>query len=102
MSDGHRGSGSRPRRRCFACSEPIPRGRKTCPHCEQIQPSGVLSLGLAVVGVFALLIGFLVGTFSVGMSSVSGYVIAVVGLALVVGSYNRYLDVRAAKRGRVR
>lgn len=93
---------SRARRHCFACGEPISRGTKTCPHCEEVQPSGVLSIVLATVGVFAFLIGFLVGMFSIGMSSIVGFVIAIVGLALAVGSYSRYLDIQAAKRGRLR
>lgn len=78
------------------------RNARTCPHCGEVQPSGVLSLVLAVVGVFALLLGFLVGTFSAGTSSLVGYVIAIVGFALAVGSYSRYLEIRAAKYGRIR
>lgn len=78
------------------------RGTNKCPHCEKMQPSGVLSLLLAVVGIFALVIGLIVGLGSGGMSSIVGFTIAIIGLGLAVGSYTRYKDIQAAKYGRVR
>lgn len=87
------------RSRCSSCGEPVPRQSKVCPHCGSIQPSHLLLFGLIGIGFFVLLFGGLIALFSVGLEQLFGFLIAVVGLAMMFGGYTSYLD-RTAGRDR--
>jgi len=88
------------RRRCVECREPVPADARVCSHCRAIQPSPLLDVGVVAAGVFALLFGVVFALMTVGSSRLLGFVLLVVGFALTVGGYTRYLDRQAASRRR--
>ena len=86
--------------RCVDCREPIASDARVCPHCEAVQPSPLVDVGVAVAGVFAFAFGLLLAMLTVGTTRLAGFLLLVVGFGLAVGGYTRYLDRQAASRAR--
>ncbi|MFW6317311.1 MAG: zinc ribbon domain-containing protein [Halorubrum sp.] len=91
---------SRDRIRCVDCREPIPSDARICPHCETVQPSPLVDVGVVVAGVFAFAFGLLLAMLTVGTSRLLGFILLVVGFGLGVGGYTRHVDRRAGRRAR--
>lgn len=86
--------------RCVECREPIAKHARICPHCEAVQPSPLVDVGIVVAGVFAVLFGAVLALMTLGVSRLVGFVCLVVGVGLAVGGYTRYLDRQAVRRAR--
>ncbi|WP_435074083.1 zinc ribbon domain-containing protein [Halorubrum sp. HHNYT27] len=91
---------SRDRVHCVDCREPIPSAARVCPHCEAVQPSPLVDVGVVVAGVFAFAFGLLLAMLTVGTSRLTGFLLLVVGFGLAVGGYTRHLDRQAGRRAR--
>ena len=91
---------SRDRVHCVDCREPIPSDARICPHCETVQPSPLLDVGVVVAGVFAFVFGAVLALMTLGATRVLGLGLIVAGFGLTVGGYTRYIDRQAGRRGR--
>lgn len=91
---------SRDRIHCVDCREPIPGDARICPHCEAVQPSPLVDVGVVVTGVFAFAFGLLLAMLTVGTSRLVGFLLLVVGFGLGVGGYTRHVDRQAGRRAR--
>jgi hypothetical protein len=91
---------SRDRVHCVDCREPIPSDAQICPHCETVQPSPLLDVGVVVAGVFAFVFGVILALMTLGTTRMLGLGLIVVGFGLAVGGYTRYVDRQAGRRGR--
>lgn len=87
---------------CLSCGEPLSEDARLCPNCGELQPSPMLALLLGFVGIFGILIGVVLGAFTLGLSRMFGLSMVLVGVALVVGGYTSYLDAQAQRRRRAR
>lgn len=90
----------RDRVRCIDCREPIPSDARICPHCNSVQPSPLLDVGLVVIGVFALLFGVILAMMTLGTSRLLGFTLIMLGFGLATGGYTRYIDRQAERRAR--
>lgn len=88
--------------RCLSCGEPLHEDARRCPNCGEFQPSPILALLLGFIGVFGILVGGLLGAFTLGLSRMLGLSMVLVGVALIVGGYTSYLDAQAQRRRRAR
>ncbi|ESS11035.1 MAG: hypothetical protein A07HR60_02180 [uncultured archaeon A07HR60] len=77
---------------CVNCREGVAAGARRCPHCGELQPSPLIDGGIAVGGVFLVLIGIPLGGFAEGFPAIAGYGGVLIGIALVVGAVTHYLD----------
>jgi hypothetical protein len=91
---------SRDRVHCVDCREPIASDARVCPHCEAVQPSPLVDVGVVVVGVFAFAFGLLLAMLTIGTSRLLGFLLLVVGFGLAVGGYTRHVDRQASRRAR--
>ena len=91
---------SRDRVNCVDCREPISSDARICPHCEAVQPSPLLDVGVVVAGVFAFVFGGLLALMTLGTTRLIGFVLIVAGFGLAVGGYTRHIDRQAGRRGR--
>ncbi|WP_058365307.1 zinc ribbon domain-containing protein [Haloparvum sedimenti] len=87
---------------CINCEEAISADARICPHCGELQPSPLLAALLAVIGVFAILVGFPVAAFTVGLVRWAGFAGVLVGIGLVFGGYTSYIDAQAQRSRRAR
>ena len=90
----------RDRVRCIDCREPIPSDARICPHCNSVQPSPLLDVGLVVVGVFAFLFGVILAVMTLGVSRLLGFALIMLGFGLTAGGYTRHIDRQAERRAR--
>lgn len=88
--------------RCVACGEAISEDTRVCPHCGELQPTPLIAMGMAVAGVFMILLGLPLGAFSFGLSRWIGFAMTLVGMGLAFGGYTSYLDAQRARRTRSR
>ena len=91
---------SRDRVHCVDCREPIPSDARVCPHCETVQPSPLLDVGVVVAGVFAFVFGAILALMTLGTTRILGLGLIVAGFGLAVGGYTRHIDRQAGRRGR--
>lgn len=85
---------------CISCREGIGAGARRCPHCGELQPSPLIDGGIAVAGIFMLLIGVPLGGFSAGLPAIAGYGGVLVGIAMIVGAVTHYLDTQSKRNRR--
>ena len=90
----------RDRVHCVDCGEPIPSDARICPHCETVQPSPLVDVGLAVAGVFIFVFGVILALMTLGPSRLFGFTLIVLGFGLAVGGYTRHIDRQAGRRAR--
>jgi len=90
----------RDRVHCVECREPIPKDARFCPHCETLQPSPLLDVGVVVTGVFAFVFGVILTVMTIGTTRLAGFTLVVLGFGLSVGGYTRYIDRQAGRRRR--
>lgn len=87
---------------CLSCEEPLHEDVRRCTNCGELQPSPMLAMLLGFIGVFGILVGVLLGAFTLGLSRMIGLAMVLVGFALVIGGYTSYLDAQAQRRRRAR
>lgn len=85
---------------CIDCGEPVPSDARICPHCETVQPSPLVDVGLSVGGVFSIVFGAVLALMTLGTTRLLGFTMIVVGFALTVGGYTRHIDRQAGRRAR--
>lgn len=91
---------SRDRVHCVECREPLPTDARICPHCEAVQPSPLVDVGIAVAGVFSFVFGAILALMTIGTTRLLGFLLIVVGFGLAVGGYTRHVDRQAGRRSR--
>jgi uncharacterized membrane protein len=91
---------SRDRVYCVDCGEPVPSDARICPHCEAVQPSPLVDVGVAVAGVFSFVFGAILALMTLGTTRMLGFVLIVLGFGLAVGGYTRHVDRQAGRRAR--
>ncbi len=91
---------SRDRVHCVQCREPVPSDARICPHCEAVQPSPLVDVGIAVSGVFAFVFGVILALMTLGTTRLIGFTLLVLGFGLAVGGYTRHIDRQAGRRAR--
>ncbi|WP_049906562.1 zinc ribbon domain-containing protein [Halorubrum aidingense] len=91
---------SRDRVYCVDCGEPVPSDARICPHCEAVQPSPLVDVGVAVAGVFSFVFGAVLALMTLGTTRMLGFVLIVLGFGLAVGGYTRHIDRQAGRRAR--
>ena len=91
---------SRDRVHCVECREPVPANARICPHCEAVQPSPLVDVGIAVAGVFSFVFGAILALMTIGTTRLLGFILIVVGFGLAVGGYTRHIDRQAGRRSR--
>lgn len=91
---------SRDRVHCIDCGEPIPSDARICPHCETVQPSPLVDVGLAVTGVFVFVFGAILALMTLGGTRLLGFTMIVLGFGLAVGGYTRHIDRQSGRRAR--
>jgi len=85
---------------CVDCGEPIPSDARICPHCETVQPSPLVDVGLGVAGVFSFVFGVILALMTLGTTRLLGFTMIVLGFGLAVGAYTRHIDRQADRRAR--
>ncbi len=90
----------RDRVHCVDCGEPIPSDARICPHCEAVQPSPLVDVGVAVAGVFSFVFGAILALMTLGTTRLLGFTMIVLGFGLAVGGYTRHIDRQAGRRAR--
>ncbi len=85
---------------CVECREPIADDTRVCPHCDAVQPSPLLDVGIVVAGVFAFVFGAILALMTLGTTRLAGFTLLVLGFGLAVGGYTRHIDRQAGRRSR--
>lgn len=83
---------------CVNCGESLNSETRRCPYCGQLQPTPLIDGGIAVGGVFLVLVSVPLGAFTEGLTAIAGYGGVFIGIAMILGAATRYIDIQSDRK----